>query len=277
MLAFSFTNDWSFGAERTSFADGAATTAVHDARAGPTSGSEPVPAPSPQTNLPVVDLSGRVSVAAVPTSEVRALEKSGHGADETRRAASVPRNDSGGVTNGTSSLLKPGLVLRIDVHVLGKKEVEEESRRVGERGEITLPLIGAVKATEYTIDQLAAELQTRYSRYYVNPQVVVEFVTDQRSGGAMPWGYITVLGRVKRPGRVFIPATRDLTVSAAIQEAGGFDTSARDTGIRLTRVGEDGKTLSQDVNLRAVGSKGELADDIVLRPGDVVYVPELVF
>jgi protein involved in polysaccharide export with SLBB domain len=140
-----------------------------------------------------------------------------------------------------------------------------------------MPLLGVVKVTDRTIDDLAAELQRRYAQYYVNPQVVVEFVTDQKSGGAMPWGYVTVLGRVKKPGRVFIPATRDLTVSAAIQEAGGLDTSAKDTAIRLTRVGDDAKTQSQEVNLRAVGTKGELAGDLALRPGDVIYVPELVF
>jgi len=197
--------------------------------------------------------------------------------EHTPAVAPISVWDDGGVTNGANVVLKQGLVLRIDVHDLGKKEIEEPARRVGDQGEITLPLLGVVKVTDRTIDELAAELQRRYAQYYVNPQVVVEFVTDEKSGGTMPWGYVTVLGRVKKPGRVFIPATRDLTVSSAVQEAGGLDTSAKDTAIRLTRVGDDGKALSQDINLRAVGSKGELSGDLVLRPGDVVYVPELVF
>jgi protein involved in polysaccharide export with SLBB domain len=204
-------------------------------------------------------------------------EQPGPKAAQGRDATPAAANGSEGATNGVTVSLKPGLVLRIDVHVLGKREIEEPSRRIGEQGEITMPLLGVVKVTDRTIDDLAAELQRRYAQYYVNPQVVVEFVTDQKSGGAMPWGYVTVLGRVKKPGRVFIPATRDLTVSAAIQEAGGLDTSAKDTAIRLTRVGDDAKTQSQEVNLRAVGSKGELAGDLALRPGDVIYVPELVF
>jgi protein involved in polysaccharide export with SLBB domain len=84
------------------------------------------------------------------------------------------------------------------------------------------------------------------------------------------------LGRVKKPGRVAIPATRDLTVSMAVQQAGGFDTSAKDTAIRITRsVG--GKTGSREVNLRAVGAQGRVAEDLMLLPGDVVFVPELMF
>jgi protein involved in polysaccharide export with SLBB domain len=191
--------------------------------------------------------------------------------------ASVRRGHGECSTNGANVVLRPGLVLRIDVYVLGKREIEEPLRRIGENGEVTLPLLGVVKVTEYDMDGMANELHRRYSQYFVNPQVVVEFVTDQNIGGGMPWGYVTVLGRVKKSGRVSIPATRDLTVSAAIQGAGGLDTSAKDTAIRLTRIGDDGKTQSQEVNLRAVGARGELAGDLVLRSGDVIYVPELVF
>lgn len=233
-------------------------------------------APSRQTGMSTFDpespaRSSGSPAAPVPVPEPTANPAKGNDAQPLEASTNGPAQTTSDV------VLRPGLVVRIDVHVLGKKEVEEPSRRVGEQGEITLPLLGVVKVAGRTIDGLAADLQKEYSKFLVNPQVVVEFVTDRNSGGAMPWGYVTVLGRVKKSGRVFIPATRDLTVSAAIQETGGLDTSAKDTAIRLTRVNPDGTTETQEVNLRAVGAKGEIEGDVILRPGDIVYVPELVF
>jgi protein involved in polysaccharide export with SLBB domain len=86
-----------------------------------------------------------------------------------------------------------------------------------------------------------------------------------------------VLGRVKEPGRVAIPATRDLTVSGAIQQAGGFAPSAKDSAILVTRSLPDGKTESRTINLKAVGTAGRLEDDIILQAEDVVFVPEAMF
>jgi len=92
-----------------------------------------------------------------------------------------------------------------------------------------------------------------------------------------PWGQVTVLGRVKQPGRVNIPPTKDLTVSAAIQNAGGLDSSAKDSAIRVTRRLDDGTYQTMDVDLRAVGARGARANDLILRDGDVVFVPQMMF
>jgi polysaccharide export outer membrane protein len=118
---------------------------------------------------------------------------------------------------------------------------------------------------------------TRYKDYFVNPQVIVDFVRDENKEGISPWGYVTVLGRVKKPGRIAIPATRDLTVSGAIQQAGGLDTSAQLGAIHVTRRAPNGKTVTKDVNLNAIGVGGRVEDDIVLESDDVVYVPESTF
>jgi protein involved in polysaccharide export with SLBB domain len=128
-----------------------------------------------------------------------------------------------------------------------------------------------------SLDDLAGILTALYGDYFVQPQVVVEFVRDEDSDRIMAWGYVTVLGRVKNPGRVSIPPTQDLTVSGAIQKAGGLDTSAKDSAIRVTRQLPSGKARKYDVNLRRVGSAGTVKDDLILKPGDVVFVPEMMF
>jgi protein involved in polysaccharide export with SLBB domain len=173
--------------------------------------------------------------------------------------------------------LRPGLVINVAVVVAGKKQIEEVGRRVSENGALTLPLLGALSVGGETLDSFTLLLTDRYREFFVDPQVIVEFVRNDQTVGISPWGYVTVLGQVKRPGRVDIPPTRDLTVSLAIQQAGGFDVSAKETAIAVTRRTDDGQNTTRQINLREIGKRGQVDKDIVLLPDDVVYVPELIF
>ena len=173
--------------------------------------------------------------------------------------------------------LRPGLVVNVTVIVAGKKQIEEIGRRVSENGNLTLPLLGALAVGGETLDSLTQLLTDKYQEFFVTPQVMVEFVRNEQTAGISPWGYVTVLGRVKRPGRVDIPPTRDLTVSLAIQQAGGFDTSAKETAIVVTRRTAGGQSQTRQINLREIGERGQVDKDIMLLPDDVVYVPELIF
>jgi polysaccharide export outer membrane protein len=179
--------------------------------------------------------------------------------------------------NNDAVLIRPGLTVSVVVLVGGKKEVEEVGKRVSEKGDISLPLVGSVPMAGLSLNEAALSLQALYGRYFVNPQAIVEFVVESGPDAVSPWGYVTVLGRVKRPGRIAIPATRNLTVSGAIQRAGGFDTSAKDTAIRVTHRTGEGRTDVREVNLRAVGSQGLIEEDIVVGPEDIVYVIERSF
>lgn len=180
-------------------------------------------------------------------------------------------------TGSRAPMLGPGIVVAVRVLVFGKKEIDEPSKRVSDSGEISLPLVGSVPAGGMSLDDLTGVLTALYSEYFVHPQVVVEFARDEDSASIYAWGYVTVLGRVKSPGRVSIPPTQDLTVSGAIQKAGGLDTSAKESGIRVTRQLPNGQTARFEMNLRRVGAAGRVKDDIVLKPGDVVFVPEMLF
>jgi protein involved in polysaccharide export with SLBB domain len=177
----------------------------------------------------------------------------------------------------TQARIRPGLVVNVTVLVAGKKEIEEIGKRVPDSGALTLPLLGSLRVDDLALDTLSSQLTTAYQVYFVNPQVIVEFVRDDNREGLSPWGSVTVLGRVKKPGRISIPATRDLTLSGAIQQAGGFDTSAKDTAIRVTRRKPGGTVQTREINLRSVGAKGDVERDVVLQPDDVVFVPELIF
>lgn len=173
--------------------------------------------------------------------------------------------------------LRPGLVISMSVLVAGKKEIEETGKRITDRGTVALPLLGTLPVDGLNLDEFSRQLTERYRTYFVNPQVLVEFVRDIHAEGISPWGYVTVLGRVRNPGRIALPATRDLTVSGGIQRAGGFNTSARTDAILITRRAPDGTSQTREVDLNAVGADGRIEDDIVVESDDVVYVPESRF
>jgi protein involved in polysaccharide export with SLBB domain len=173
--------------------------------------------------------------------------------------------------------LRPGLVISMSVLVAGKKEIDEPSKRVSDGGTVVLPLLGEMEVADLTLNELQGKLTDRYKKYFIQPQVILEFVRDTDSEGISPWGFVTVLGRVSKPGRIAIPATRDMTVSGAIQKAGGFAPSAKDTAILVTRSFPNGKTEKRTINLRAVGTAGRLGEDIILEADDVVFVPEMMF
>lgn len=192
-------------------------------------------------------------------------------AGEPSMAVTVPDSSSPEV------LLRPGLLLNVRVLVAGQKEVEEANKRIQNDGTLSLPLVGLVHAGGKTLPAFRDDLFRLYdSGFFVNPQVIVEFAAEQAADGLFPWGYVTVLGRVKQPGRVSIPPTKDISVSRAIQLAGGFDTSARATSIRVTRE-KDGKQQLFSVDLKDVGARGNAKADMVLMPNDIVYVPEEIF
>ncbi len=176
-----------------------------------------------------------------------------------------------------SPLLRPGLVVRITVLVSGKREIDAETVRVSDNNQLDLPLIGPVPAQGMTLLELNSTLQILYQDYFINPQVFADFVLEDRPDAISPWGSVVVLGRVRTPGRVNIPPTQDLTVSAAIQQAGGLDTSAKVTSVRVTRRSVEGSPEVFIIDFSAIGSRGRSENDLILRPGDLIFVPERVF
>jgi len=259
---------------------GETTLASEEAEHGETAPSSEEADPAELADdKPTADTSDEASgvdpVEAKPTTTERAVERRPP-PDDTD---ATPENIETAADIGADhARLRAGLTVQIKVLVLGKAEVDEENRRVSDGGSLVLPLIGNVHVSGMNLPELNRELTKRYSDYFLKPQVVVDYVMETGEEAISPWGYVTVLGKVKQPGRVNIPPTRDLTVSTAIQRVGGFDTSAKDSEIRVTRLNERGEPEIVTVNLRDLGSKRvREQNDVILQPGDVVQVPEKFF
>jgi polysaccharide export outer membrane protein len=137
---------------------------------------------------------------------------------------------------------------------------------VSATGTIDYPLVGRVVVAGKTPPQVAAELRRRLAQGFIkNPHVTI-LVESYKSKK------ISVFGQVKRPGT--FNYVSNMSIIEAITLAGGFTPLASKNDITLTRV-EEGK--SQRTVLRVADIGEGRAANYLLKPGDVVFVPERVF
>lgn len=169
--------------------------------------------------------------------------------------------------------VRPGIALVVQVGTVGAP-LQSMPVLVDQNGEITLPLLlqEPVACDGLTLEALKQKLIKAYSKYYRQPVVTVTFTYDGR--GVSPWGTVTVLGEVSRPGPVNMPATMDMTITKVLQEAGGCKPFADKTCIKVTRCDKDGNQNVTFVNLDEIGKRGRIDKDMPLRAGDVVWVPQ---
>ena len=147
---------------------------------------------------------------------------------------------------------------------------------VDQKGEITLPYLlkEPIVCDGLTLDALRQKLTKAYLEYLRQPMVTVTFGPFDARGGVSPWGTVTVLGEVNHPGPVNMPSTMDMTVTKVLQEAGGCKPFADKSSIRVTRCERDGTQKRTVVDINEIGKDGRVDKDMLLRAGDVVWVPE---
>ena len=170
--------------------------------------------------------------------------------------------------------IRPGVALIIQVGTVAAPPTVMNVL-VDQNGDVTLPLLlqEPVACDGLTREAFKQKLVKAYSKYYRQPMVTVEFAPyDGR--GVSPYGTVTVLGEVMRPGPVNMPPTMDLTVTKLLQEAGGCKPFADKGSIRVTRCDKDGNMTRTTVDLKEIGKDGRIDKDMPLRAGDVVWVPE---
>jgi polysaccharide export outer membrane protein len=130
-------------------------------------------------------------------------------------------------------------------------------------GVITLPLIGEIRAAGLSQTALAAEIQSKASRYLTDPNVTV--MTRQINSRRV---YIT--GEVNAPGAYPLTGTR--TVMQAIALAGGVREFARKDEITVLRAnGNQPRALRFNYDEVARGRR--LEQNVELQPGDTIVVP----
>ena len=183
------------------------------------------------------------------------------------------------VQASSSYLLGPGD--RIVVSVYGYEEYTGPTSVLPD-GTLTLPLIGKVPAAGRTTDQLAQDLAVTLNQILVNPRVSVTL-------DALRPVVVNVSGEVYRPGPLQLQGATRIgnnqngegtayappSVSQAIIQAGGVTRTADVRDVLIVRSLPNGQTVRTQVNLwDSLGSE-TLPEDLLLRDGDLVFIPQL--
>jgi polysaccharide biosynthesis/export protein len=142
--------------------------------------------------------------------------------------------------------------------------------RVSDEGILSYPLIGDIEVKSLTTQEVEKILETRLKNGYLKaPKVTVRL--DIELMGQYGEKEVFVLGEVKNPGAIQILG-KYLTVLESITKAGGFAEFAAPNRTKVIRV-QDGIEKTIKVDLNKV-KKGDKSLDIILKPGDVIVVPE---
>ncbi len=162
----------------------------------------------------------------------------------------------------THFVIGPGDVLAINV--FKEPEASVQSIVVRPDGFISMPMVKEVEAAGLTPVELEKLLSQKFSRFLrdADVAVIVKEIHSEK---------VYVIGAVKKEGPITILAP--LTVLQAIAEAGGLTDYAKRGKLYILRR-ENGKEVQLPFQYSAVIRGEHSEQNIVLRPGDTVVVPQ---
>ena len=151
---------------------------------------------------------------------------------------------------------------QIAVNVLQAPELNTTTR-VSEQGAISLPLLGAVRASGLTAVELESAIEEQLgSKYIKNPDVTVQ-VTDMRSHP------VSVVGAVERPGVLQVRGST--TLLEVLSLAGGLRADAGDVAV-VVHKGEGDTAIPIEVKLKPLLESRDPSLNVAIYPGDLVNV-----
>jgi polysaccharide export outer membrane protein len=129
-------------------------------------------------------------------------------------------------------------------------------------GFVTVPLVNEIQVVGMTTAQLRKVLEDKYKEFTVDPFVTVRLE-------AIASSEVFLVGQVSRPGA--FPLNGNETLLQILTRAGGLSVFADRSNIRVVR--RDGDKITEYIADYDGIIKGDLKQDILLRPGDRIIVP----
>ena len=159
---------------------------------------------------------------------------------------------------------------RISLQILEDRDAPK-SLVVADSGELDVPYVGRVAASDKTCKQLADELKTRLEKeYYHRATVIIALdVANKLLGRVYVWG------QVRQQGPIDVAVNETLTAGKAILRAGGFGDFANKKRVKVVRSGAAGGAAKQtfELNMVDILERGKTEKDVVLQPEDFIIVP----
>jgi polysaccharide export outer membrane protein len=136
-------------------------------------------------------------------------------------------------------------------------------------GQISTPLVENMPAAGRTASQLSRALEGKLSEYVRSPTVNV-IVTQPLS----TFSEVKIVGQVTKPQAM--PFREGMTVMDVVLAAGGLSEFAAGNRAKIVRM-TAGKEQDIKVHLSDLVNKGDMKQNVAMKPGDVLVVPESRF
>jgi polysaccharide biosynthesis/export protein len=184
----------------------------------------------------------------------------------TRAAEEAPTAAAIAPTVPADYRIGPGDTLKVYVF-----QNEELSATVPVRpdGKISTPLVEDMVAVGKTPSQLARDIEKSLAEYVKTPKVNVVVMI-----AVSVYSQVKVIGQVKTPQA--LPYRDGMTVLDAVLAVGGLGQFAAGNRAHVVR-SENGKQIEIKVKLDALVNNGDMKQNLLLKPGDVLVVPETRF
>src|SRR2546427_156406 len=171
---------------------------------------------------------------------------------------------------------------QISIRALDAEEISDKTYRVSASGDLTLPMIGTLRAAGLTVGQLESDVASALQNYLRHPKVAIS-VTEFHS---QP---VSVIGAVTTPGIVQLQGKK--TLVEVLSMAGGLRNDSGQSGM-ITRQKEWGSLplpgaptdateqfSVAEVKLKDVLDARNPEQNIMIRPNDIISVPraEIVY
>ena len=132
-------------------------------------------------------------------------------------------------------------------------------------GYASFPNVGTLKIGGLTVDEAAAALTKEASKNLRDPVLTLDLKSFETP-------YVIVGGEVVRPGKLDFHG--DMSVLSAVETAGGTTHNARSNQVLLVRPINGVDAEVRVLDLKRILSKHDLSENIILRAGDLLVIPE---
>jgi polysaccharide export outer membrane protein len=134
-------------------------------------------------------------------------------------------------------------------------------------GFIALKGVEGVRVAGLTTPQLIEAVQAAYGKILKDPQVTVDLKDFEKP-------YFIAQGKVGKPGKYELRG--ETTISQAIGIAGGFQDTAKHSEVMLYRRSGDSwvEVKRFDMKKLLAAKNANLGEDIMVQPGDMIYIPK---
>ncbi len=155
----------------------------------------------------------------------------------------------------------------IEISVLRHPEVTGQYV-INSEGKIQYEFVGDIKIQGKTKDEVKAIITESLSKYIVSPDVTVK-ISGYNSK------VVYVIGEVGNPGKIYMRGDT-ITIHEALLQAGLPLLTASTRKSRLITPSKEGKASQKFVNVEALLYEGDLRENLVMKPGDTLYIPATV-